>query len=223
MKESTKRVLRNLKQTMRACLTHCRYSLWQGDALGRHCRGKRELLLNVGCGDLIQPHWINIDMEPLPGAFYFNAFDPLPLEDGSVAHIHMEHFLEHLEYGDAENFMRECARVLQPSGTLRLIVPDAGRYMRAYAEDDSEFFGKLIHLGGTDLPLPTPAAICDKAYHMDGDHKFGWDQVTLQLVAQQAGFSGFTPSRRNDPATPHCIDGQDWWREVESLYVDLTK
>jgi len=58
----------------------------------------------------------------------------------AVAHIHTEHFLEHLEYSDGQNFLRECYRVLEIGGTMRVVVPDSEKYMfrdaRTYSTQD---------------------------------------------------------------------------------------
>jgi hypothetical protein len=67
---------------------------------------------------------------------------------GSVQHVHCEHFLEHLERRDSLELLTECHRVLDSAGTMRIIVPDSEKYMRAYVADDQEFFAPLVHLGG---------------------------------------------------------------------------
>src|SRR5215471_16198731 len=59
--------------------------------------GKTGLLLNIGCGPLTAPGWINMDtVIKAEGVFYCDVRDPIPLADGSVRHIHSEHFLPHL-------------------------------------------------------------------------------------------------------------------------------
>jgi len=192
--------------------------------LSNYCCGKTNLLLNVGCGDIIREEWVNIDHYPRStSVFYFNAINPIPIETYTVSHIHAEHFLEHLQYWDAVSFIAECYRVLKIGGTMRIIVPDAEKYMRAYVYDDITFFGQLKNLGGTSEPLPTKGAICNQMFRMDGSHRFAWDFETLAHVIQQIGFRKIQKSCHNDSSSPHCIDGQDWWRPVESLYVNLIR
>jgi predicted SAM-dependent methyltransferase len=181
------------------------------------------MLLNVGCGELIQPGWINVDFQPRSEAFYFNALNPLPIGDQTVTRIHAEHFLEHLEYDDALRFLGECCRVLTVGGTMRIIVPDAERYMQAYVGDDGTFFERLKDLGGSSEPLPTKCIICNQMFRMGGDHRFAWDFSTLKYVTKLAGFSAIRRSHHNDSSAAHCIDGQDWWRPFESLYAEVTR
>ena len=106
---------------------------------------------------------------------------------------------------------------------MRIIVPDAEKYMRAYALDDKAFFERLKELGGTSEPLPTKDTICNQMFHMGGAHLFAWDFETLDYVTRQIGFKSIKQSQQNDSSTTHCIDGQDWWRPVESLYADLVR
>lgn len=188
------------------------------------CNGKSGLLLNIGCGPLTRENWVNIDYSPIEGkSFYLDALDEIPIADGSVRHIHCEHFLEHLEYSDALSFMNECYRVLESGGTMRIIVPDAERYMRAYCSDDKEFFAKLINLGGHSEPLTPKIRVCNHMFRMWGDHRFAWDFETLEHAANRIGFSKVSRSKSNDIESAYNIDGQDWWRAVESLYTNLEK
>jgi predicted SAM-dependent methyltransferase len=222
---STQGCLRNVQRSIHDLWTDLNHQIRYGSTLRTHCRGKTGILLNIGCGELIQPGWINIDFQPRSGAFYFNALNPLPMEDGTVCHIHTEHFLEHLEYSDALRFLGECHRVLKIGGMMRIIVPDAERYMRAYSDDDKTYFGRLTDLGGSFFPepLPTKGAICNRMFRMGGGHRFAWDFETLEYVTRHVGFGAIERSCHNDGSAPHCIDGQDWWRPFESLYAQVTR
>lgn len=219
----TRRALRNVKRSIDHLWTGLRNELKHGQDLKNYCRNKTEILLNIGCGDLIKEGWINIDFQPRSGAFYFNALNPLPIEEKMVAHIHAEHFLEHLEYSDAIAFLRECRRVLEIGGTMRIVVPDAERYMHSYVGNDTSFFGSLKNLGGVREPFPTKNAICNQMFRMGGDHHFAWDFETLEYVTRQIGFKAIQKSIYNDSSVAYCIDGHDWWRPVESLYVNLAR
>lgn len=224
MKRRSLRVhLRNLRSGVRGLVGDIANEVRYRDDLRRRCRGKTDLLLNIGCGELIQPNWVNIDFEPSAGALYFNALNPLPIDNLAVSRIHAEHFLEHLEYSDAIVFLGECRRILNVGGTMRIVVPDAEKYMRAYANDDSEFFERLKDLGGASEPLPTKGAICNQMFRMGGDHRFAWDFETLEFAARLAGFKEIRRSHHNDNSSSHCIDGQEWWRPFESLYVEAAR
>ncbi len=189
----------------------------------RQFQGQRGLKLNVGCGLLLPGGWVNIDEFPADGAYYMNVVNGLRLDDGSCRHIHCEHFAEHLEPHHAASFFAECRRVLEPGGTIRIIVPDAGKYMRAYAVENRHFFSQLKRLGNAASDLETPASIINQMFRMGGDHRFAWDFETLALFLARAGFSAIATSSRNDVAEELRIDGSDPWRELESLYVNAKR
>jgi predicted SAM-dependent methyltransferase len=168
--------------------------------------------------------WVNIDYEPrTEKSFYFDALDGLPIADNSVRHIHCEHFLEHLEFADAVLFLGECYRVLEPSGSMRIIVPDAERYMRAYCDNDEQFFAKLINLGNHPEPLIPKNRVCNHSFRFWGLHRFAWDFETLEHTARDLKFAQIVRSQLNNIEPDYRIDGQDWWRPLESLYANLRK
>jgi len=224
MDRSTRRRAGGVYYASRALLTHLARQLRHRGSLKSHCAGKSDLLLNIGCGALIPEGWVNVDYQPTPGrSFYFDALDPLPLDDSTVRHIHCEHFLEHIEHRDALKFLADCHRVLNANGTMRIIVPDVERYMRAYVADDREFFERLVNLGGHAEPLRPKNMVCNQMFRMWGDHRFAWDLESLEVAARSVGFSDIRRSSHNDVEPAYAIDGQDWWRPFESLYANLRK
>lgn len=93
------------------------------------------LYLNIGCGKVKLPGFVNIDLEP--GAdVVCDVTRGLPYEDGTVDGIYSEHFIEHLSQKDIISFFRECRRVLKPGGRVRVATPDLDVIVRRYAEHD---------------------------------------------------------------------------------------
>jgi len=76
--------------------------------------------LNVGSHVLMFSGWINIDVVDLEGYAHSKGFTflrhdvkaGLPFEDESCSIINASHFLEHLTYEEALDFLKECYRVL---------------------------------------------------------------------------------------------------------------
>ena len=181
----------------------------------RHARG---LSLNLGAGFHQQDGWTAIDlMVAPPTGFRWDVRWGLPFDDGSVRRIHCEHFFEHLRFPDeVMPALGECFRVLEPGGELRIIVPDASRYIRAYARNDAAFFDAMRDLGGAAVPFETDIEIVNQAFRMGGDHLFAWDFLVMQRRLEAVGFehieeTGYDPTR--------FIDQGDEWRRRESLYV----
>lgn len=181
------------------------------------------LLLHLGCGNVCHAGWINVDLNP-PSAGYFADFrDPIRLADGCTRHIHCEHVLEHLDYDDAQSFLRECHRVLERQGSLRLILPDAEKYLRAYASNDKAFFDQFKHLGGAVNPLELRMEVINQMFRMGGAHRFAWDFETLRHHLEKIGFAEIQKSSLGDISSAFKIDGTDVWREQESIYINAVK
>jgi predicted SAM-dependent methyltransferase len=88
--------------------------------------GTREpLQVSLGCGSVVEPGWIGIDLRRIDGAFRSDLRAPLPFPDGSVSALLAEHIVEHLAWDDIPPLLAECHRVLRPGGVLRIVSPDA--------------------------------------------------------------------------------------------------
>jgi predicted SAM-dependent methyltransferase len=91
--------------------------------------------LNLGCGSRYHPAWINIDIVPqAPGIIQYDLTRGIPLPDTSCDVVYHAAVLEHMRRGDALPFLRECYRVLKPSGIIRVGVPDLEKLCRLYLE-----------------------------------------------------------------------------------------
>jgi len=109
--------------------------------------------LHLGCGLNTPEDWINLDgswnawlaKHPImrrlfkalrvlppslfnipwsPDILFHDVRKPLPFQNESLCAIYASHLLEHLYLEEAKRLMKECFRVLQPGGILRMVVPD---------------------------------------------------------------------------------------------------
>ena len=189
------------------------------------------MLINIGSGTRSQPGWVNID------GFKDNNVDvlcdirtKLPFLDNSVRGIFCEHVLEHIDYDeDVPTFLAECHRVLKPGGTIRIIVPDAGRYLMAYSTNGWEelkimrpLTDELVDSYFREIKYSTKMELVNMIFRQFGEHKFAYDSETLITCPGKANFvnveqSSFNNSRDIDV----CIDTPK--RQSESLYVEASK
>jgi predicted SAM-dependent methyltransferase len=178
--------------------------------------------LHLGCGARIVPGWVNIDGTRREGVdLWWDVRSCLPFGDGAATAIYSEHLLEHLTKEDAIRLLRECHRVLAPGGKLRLGVPDAELYLRAYADGRAGFFERLERLGGAVVPLSTPIDVVNQMFRMGGHHRFAWDVVALTASLESIGFrvERWNPGEASSEGL--CLD--DPAHAFETLYVEATK
>jgi len=190
--------------------------------LARLHRSGRPLLLNLGSGTYNPPGWVNIDLWGMHSAWgvtpdvLWDLRKPLPLPDGSVQAVFMEHVLEHLPAPVGLAALDECARLLATGGVLRISVPDFGRYARSYsggsaAGEDADFLVRQR----PDRPTPL-IAMAEVVY--DHGHVSVWDARTLCELLRCAGFTDVAQSAYGTSQLDPIPDNPD--RQGESLYVE---
>lgn len=191
---------------------------------------KKQLYVNAGAGGHGRPGWINMDAYPNNGInFLWDFRKGLPFDPGSVKGFFSEHLLEHLDYQtEVTRFLRDAFAALQSGGTIRLIVPDAGKYLAAYM---AEGWSELVHTrplldGNIDTfsnrRFDTKMELVNEVFRQGGEHKFAWDFETMRLALRRAGFVDIEQQTFNVGSdTNLLIDSPR--RAAESLYVEARK
>ena len=83
------------------------------------------LFLNLGCGTTFHKDWHNVDfVSTSKHVQQYNLLKGIPCATESKLVVYHSHVLEHFTKSDAENFIKECHRVLQPNGIIRIAIPD---------------------------------------------------------------------------------------------------
>lgn len=186
---------------------------------------QRNLLVNVGCGPFGKTDWVNLDLYPHSNVtIVADCRKSLPLGNDSCAGIHVEHFLEHLDpIDECQPFLQDCWRCLQPDGVLRVIVPDAELYIRAYLKPGWEALNE-IGCGGEQ---PEHAFTCkmnalNHIFHQGWEHYAGYDAESLELALRKAGFKRVERCAWQAGNFPKEFVDRDQHRPY-SLYVEAQK
>jgi hypothetical protein len=119
---------------------------------------------------------------------------------------------------------------LQPGGIVRLVVPDAGMYLRLYCEPGWQALvaarplvkeGELYRDTWIGERYATKMEMINAVFRQSGKHRYAYDAETLLLTLREAGFADavyclYGESRNGMP--PDRIE-----RRSESLYVEGIK
>ncbi len=185
----------------------------------------KNLSVNIAAGPFGQKKWVNIDMFQHENiSFRFDCRKKLPFQDATVKRIRAEHVLEHLCIRDeAPFFLRQCFRILEQGGVLRIVVPDVEKYMKAYVSKDNEVW-KTLGWDLTNLPkdMPTDIYLINHVVRQDGEHKFGYDFASLQDIVLKAGFKKVIRQEWSQSIDSELTNDLENHR-LYSLYVDCIK
>ncbi len=179
----------------------------------------KDLCINLGCGPNTLSGWINIDMarnENLDIVWDLRKGLPFPSE--SCTAVFGEHVIEHITKEDAFSLLKECHRVLQKGGVIRLSTPDAGRYLRAYANG-----GEFLRHPSFVRSIETPMDRINQMMREEGQHLWVYDAESLLLLLRKTGFSSATEQRFGVSAHLRMQQIDSAERAFESLYAEGIK
>lgn len=150
----------------------------------------------------------------------------IPASDNSLEVVYHSHMLEHLSNEEGLVFLKECYRVLQPGGLMRVLVPDLGLWCKNYANGDDFFFDEYRRItlrGNTEL-YPTNAAVFMGMLHNHG-HKMGYDFDLLNHRLIALGFDRIRRTLFQDSDLPEIADIEHYLpsKTMESLCVECYK
>ena len=187
-------------------------------------RRRSDVLLNVACGPQVIEGFVNIDLLPCtPAVVPWDCRRSVPLGDGMAAGIRAEQFVEHLEtQEELPAFLADCHRALKPGGVLRIIVPDAARYLKAYCAPDMSGFRELNLSDSFPADLPTRMDVVNHVFHQWHEHRWAYDFETLAHRLNRAGFTNVSRTGYQTSLLPALAQDRDVHAPY-SLYVDAVK
>lgn len=178
------------------------------------------LKLNLGCGHVQPEGWVNVDgsrrawfasrlsfldrllvrcrlwppTEFNSKTYYANLLKRFPWRDGSVSVVYMGEILEHFTRADGLHLLRECFRILEDNGVIRIRVPDNARFWRNYLAEFDEIAAKPRqewndkHSRWVEMFFRD---ICVKPLgwgSLGHYHKWMYDEVSLIKTLESLGF-----------------------------------
>jgi len=186
---------------------------------------QKNILVNLGCGPYgREKGWVNLDLFPIQHVYIrTDCRKKLILGDNSCAGVHIEMFLEHVDpFDELPYLLKECYRVLIPTGVLRIIVPDAEKFIKAYLGYGWEEMNTISY-GKEDWSVIYSCKMeaLNHVFLQGYEHFGGWDFDRLQLVLQKAGFKMINRVKFNEGSFPEIIDRE--FHQSNGLYVEAMK
>lgn len=168
----------------------------------KHIDFMTPIKLQLGCGDQYLEDFINCDLYAEKVDLRFDAAK-IALEDNSVDEIMAYHLLEHFDFMQGQDVVKEWYRVLKSGGRLHLEVPDFLNTCKRFAEGTEE---ERITLYGHFWAWP---------WLPGQQHKFGYTETQLSWLLTQTGFKNI---RRLPPDSIYARSGvpQDLFLNLEA-------
>jgi predicted SAM-dependent methyltransferase len=91
--------------------------------------------LNLGCGPkyVKSTDWVNADMLPYgKDVIQCNFLNGIPFDSNKFELVYHSHVLEHFSKKDGENFIKECFRILNTGGVIRIAMPNLEEIAKQY-------------------------------------------------------------------------------------------
>jgi len=134
------------------------------------------LALNLGCGDMILPGYINCDKYNEAAEVMCDVAE-LPFDSDSVDAIYASHIIEHFDFKEAFAVLEEWKRVLKEGGILSIETPDLLGTCAAFVNATEE--NQRVELYGQLFATPW----------IDGQvHKFLYTESQLHSTLEWLGF-----------------------------------
>lgn len=156
-------------------------------------------MLHLGCGPIHfsnvngQVEWINIDKDPSSAADIIEDYLNISklYKEGTINGIFSCHSIEHIKYPiEVVKFFTETFRVLQPLGTLRLVVPDLEKVCRAYCNGhDLSFIHGEDFKGYYHKKKSSAERLHFFVASPQWQHQICFDFELLKMLMEDAGFT----------------------------------
>ncbi len=153
-----------------------------------------KVLIHIGCGELDDPRYINMDKRKLSHIHLIGDVEDLsPIPKDYADLIYMCHILEHVSHLKLKDILVNLRERLKDGGVLRISVPDFDKMIHIYRETGT--LAAIIPplMGGQGYPENYHASVFTAEY--------------LTKLLTEAGLNSV---REWDPASAEYHDFDDW-------------
>jgi predicted SAM-dependent methyltransferase len=148
-----------------------------------------QVRVNLGCGEIVLPDYINVDIREVPDVDVVADIRRLPFEPDTLAEIASAHLVEHFrQHHLATVVLPYWKSLLRPDGILRIVCPNWAAMLRRLQEGkmtlaDFRFvtFGAQDYTGDDHFSMYTPESLSEVL------QQAGFEQIEVVAEERQNG------------------------------------
>lgn len=148
--------------------------------------------LQIGAGPNNFSGWLNTDYKPIEGQAYLDATAPFPLPDQSFDYVFSEHVIEHFNYWEGLDMLRESYRIMKPGGRIRVVTPNLTQLLRLFPaekpDDAQKYIQEKLQAVNYWPRTPDDAGLILNLELHDWGHQFVYSPTLLADSLRKAGF-----------------------------------
>ena len=185
----------------------------------------KPILIDLGAGQNYIKGWIHIDFFRIknPIRIWFSKKNniqkpdveadlryPLKCPDNEVDGVYSSHVIEHFNYNQAKFILSEVYRILKPDKYARIIVPDLGKRVDFYINNDNTFSFNTGCEAISDLT-------------QNHGHKSVWDESMLKQTLFSVGFKNVEKVEYGIGGIDKRLIKDSETRKFESIVIEAQK
>ncbi len=159
---------------------------------------------------------------------HYDLLKSIPVHDNSLKYIYSSHFIEHLNFDEAVELLKECYRKMAHGGLIRLSCPDVEIWINEYARRGENHFYETYRTTFSCLRKGEPARTKSQVFAMqlyDLGHKWVYDFESLKDILERAQFKNINRKRFRESNMPDIdiLEPDREIRKMESIFVEAQK
>jgi len=198
-------------------------------AFNLYAQAKGTKKLQIGACNHALPGWFNVDLMPFyDGVYYMDATEAFPFPDCSFEKVFSEHMIEHVSYIEAMAMLKECYRILQPKGKIRIATPDLRKLVALYEEPKSPeqkaYIEAVLLKWRSDYGSNQVGVVINNIFGFE--HRFIYDTGTLGEILTRAGFRNIVQHDPGESGDADLVNIDRHWNDYiqfETLVMEADK
>jgi predicted SAM-dependent methyltransferase len=175
--------------------------------------------LQIGAGPNNFPGWLNTDYKPIEGQAYLDATARFPLPDKSFDYVFSEHVIEHFNYWEGLDMLRESFRIMKPGGRIRVVTPNLNQLVRLFQREkaDDQYIQQKLQAVTYWPKTPDDAGLILNLELHDWGHQFVYSPTLLRDSLSRAGFRNIRQYQVGESDDPNLVKIEGRLKTAEAM------